>query len=97
MAQQNFYIPDEDEDLLERVKKISERDSMSGAIVEALRWYVEQNESETEKLRKEIERRLAMKRKLEDEIAKLKMKLKETEGELVTYESMLPDREEDDR
>lgn len=38
---QNFYIPDEKKDLLEKVQEVSDEDSLSASIVEALEDYID--------------------------------------------------------
>lgn len=87
-----FYIPEEKEDLVDKVEEVSDKDSFSSAVLEALEEYVERRDTRSELKRKldELEKKKrrigARHRHLQEQIKDVKQELKNkkaaTEGPL---------------
>lgn len=96
-----FYIPEEKEDLVEKVQQVSDTDSFSSTVLEALEEYVERRDTRSELERKldELEKK---KRRLEvshdhiqEQIEDVKQKLKDKKAptERSLFEEDEPDKD----
>lgn len=71
--QKSFYVPDDKEELLEKIQDLTDERSLSSAIIEALEYYIENNRniSDEERQLRRLERRL---REEDSELKRLKNK-----------------------